>query len=124
MTIKNQTQWLTRDLKRIFSVILRKNVKIERKLRITQNLIIEVVYSRLGKYSGWAQYDGVVMHLRIPKERIDGDHLAHLFEHELEHIYGYHHKKMGLTHLEKFSWAKNPEKFPLRRKVQKLTIPP
>ena len=124
MNAKNQTHWQTRDLKRLFCEVFRRNSKIEGKLRVSQHLFVEVVYSRSGSYTGWAQYDGIVMYLRIPKDKLNGADLTCLFEHELEHIRGYHHRSMSRAwQIKQYVWATDTEKFPFRRKEARPAEP-
>jgi len=127
MIVKNQTHWQTRDLKRVFCETLRRNSKIEGKLRMRMgrqiSIFVEVVYSRRS-YSGWAQYGGIAMHLRVLRDELNGAELACLFEHELEHIRGYRHRSMSRAwQSERFAWATNAEKFPFRRKEMKPVKP-
>lgn len=121
MKVKNETEWLTRDLKRVLCEALRRNSKIEGPLKKWQKkgLIVEIVYSRKGYYSGNAQYNGCWMKLRIPKDKIKKSDFVSLFIHELDHTRGFHHNQIAggrYLRTESYPWVEDNTKFPIRKK--------
>ena len=129
MKVKNETEWLTRDLKRVLCEALRRNSKIEGPLKKWQKkgLTIEIFYSRKEYYSGNAQYNGCWMKLRIPKDKIKKSDFVSLFVHELNHIRGFHHNQIAggrYLRVENHPWAEDDTKFPIRRKEIKLKEKP
>lgn len=98
LKVLNKTQWATRDLRRIFSAVLRDSNKWEGKLNGAVR--VTVVHSRTGSFSGYAYLNSTVMRLRVPTPdslkgaALDVFKLAYLFEHELAHCRGYVHEDM------------------------------
>lgn len=99
MKIKNESNWQTRDLKRVFTAILNRWNKIDPKKVPTKRLTdIVIVNSRRdlpGFFSGHAWLRSGSMRLRLPKSYLTAKEVAYLFEHELAHCAGYRHAEMG-----------------------------
>ena len=121
MRIKNETDWDTADLRRIFALVLTRWNKIDdRKVPSKRLRNVTVVNAKWVQYpTGHAYLNSGTIRLRLPR-RIDEhvmkrssygskyDHLirgtemkdfvrrvAFLFEHELAHAAGYDHNRMG-----------------------------
>jgi len=122
MKVKNKTQWLTRDLKRILCEALRRDNKIEGELTEWQRkrLTVEIVHARYNRVSGYAWYNSYLMRLRVPKEKLLKKDLVWLFIHELTHIRGYKHKSITRKwEIVNCSWVEDNEKYPLGKKVER-----
>ena len=103
MRIKNETDWDTADLRRIFALVLTRWNKIDdRKVpskRLKHINVVNVRRSWRGP-NGCAYVNSGSMWIRLPQAREDHRplkvrELAFLFEHELAHCAGYHHDRMG-----------------------------
>jgi len=134
MKIINKTDWKTEDLKRILTKALNEDDKIEGRYRYRSQLEIEIVYSKGPRkwvvesykrrnleipehwlYSGYAYFNGNLMRLRIPKEKIKKVILAKIFIHEMGHIRGYRHSGMGRWTEIDVPWIKDDE-YQIRKK--------
>ena len=135
MKIENKTHYQTNDLKKLFTICMTQNEKLEGPYKRKKNLRITIGYSRYNYYSGNAYYGGP-MKLRVPKntrhyqringkwektEGLDVSELAWLFTHEFMHVRFYGHKQMAKNdmhfHAEEWQWA---NKYPIRIKEPKV----
>lgn len=122
MKIINKTHWNTKSIHKLIAETLKRSNKIEGVFKRRKYLEIEIVYSkkRQGDFSkpehhftGNATYNGNHMKLRIPRDKIDSRVFARVFDHELYHLRGWHHNKLGVIggrfldvkNLEKDNWA-------------------
>ena len=121
MKIINKTSWDAKSIKKLLTVALRRNEKIEGRLTQRNYLEVEIVYSRIKhwlpdpnkSFSGYAYIGGKYMRLRIPKKIVDPRMLARIFDHELYHIRGFRHRQMqgvggrflNTNNLEVDKWA-------------------
>jgi len=112
LKVRNNTHYLTRDLKKIFSEVLKREGEEELKRRLI--VYVEHKKHRAGGVSGCAPYNGNYIRLFLAKNGITSKDVAAIFVHELRHVQGFTHKEMRYWEPQK--WAKD---YPLRIKEQK-----
>jgi hypothetical protein len=96
MKIINETEWDTRQLRRVFSAVLRESNRVEGQHNYT--LSVHVVRARGRTVSGYAYFHSGRMKLRLPSPKhgaLDTILVGWLFDHELAHCRGHAHKVMG-----------------------------
>lgn len=96
MKVKNQTNYRTADLRKLFSASLRKFETDEGKIEpwIKRRIIIRVKNSWTYPVRGRAVLNGFDITLWLSSKATPRD-VAWIFDHELFHIVGYRHHEMG-----------------------------
>jgi len=142
MEIINKTNWRTSDLKKIITRAFAEDDKVEGKYLYRKYLVIKIFnatpwqkhflehFKKKGipvprerrAYTGRAFLGGYRMIMKLPSNEIDKRMLVKIFVHELTHIRGYRHSKMGywLTDKEAGSWMDDDINYPVRQKEIKL----
>jgi hypothetical protein len=93
--VTNDTRYPTRELRKIFTEVHRRIAKYEGCLPQWKSIEVNVVYSRKRHTSGWAYRSGYYTKLCIRRGIISVHSVAYLFAHEMMHLYGYGHNRMG-----------------------------
>ena len=129
MKIKNDTNYLTSDLKKLFLACVDRRTDDS---SIRKYLRVEVQYQGTnGRTYSKATYGGSWMRILIYKDQRDKSdyirRLAWLFCHELEHTKGKHHNDMRGSYWrhwpsDKFERLKWADKFQLRVKPEKIQV--
>jgi len=103
MKIINKTHWDTKSIQRLLAETLKRSNKIEGVFKRRKHLEVEIVYSKRSNwrnpehnFTGNATYNGSHMKIRVPREKIDSRVFARVFDHELYHLRGWHHNKLGV----------------------------
>jgi hypothetical protein len=96
MKVNNQTNYQTNDLKKLFTRVMQHNIKFEGSCNNFKYLIVKVVHSKGCGLGGNATLNGYNMLIKLPKQNIQKElcAIAYIFDHELQHIRGYHHREM------------------------------
>ena len=100
MKIENKTNYLTSDLRKLFTRCVRADEKIEGKLFTYrgEKLTVTVTHSKsLYRVSGKAVINGyhLWMHLPHNMQHVTINQIVFIFVHELAHIRGYRHKDIN-----------------------------
>jgi hypothetical protein len=106
MRIINETEWDTRQLRRVFSAVLRESNRVEG--RHNHRLRIHVARGRY--VSGYAYFNSGRMKLRLPSPKhgpLEVFMVGWLFDHELAHCRGHRHEVMGRLNSQSHATAEN-----------------
>lgn len=116
MKVKNETDYPTRALRAVLCEVYRRTRQTEGALPQWASVRFRIAYTRRCETSGWAHVNGTLSRLRIARGGLDPAAFAQLADHELLHLYGFHHAGMPCSNSalyyapearERFSWARD-----------------
>lgn len=105
MQIVNKTHWQTRNLKTFVIQVCHKELMDQsyiNQLHITFDYYKKPCHGYDDYPGGWAYYNSAIIHIHLPKEKINKRALAKVLAHEMAHNQNVRHRSMRGP---RYGWA-------------------